>query len=83
MQQFLVKHNITANMNRPDCCTDNAEVESLFHSLKADLIRGNLFETTDKLHFKLKGYMNYIYNRQRLHSSLGYKTPAEFELAVN
>ncbi|TWX65185.1 IS3 family transposase [Colwellia demingiae] len=83
VQQFLVKHNITASMNRPGCCTDNAEVESFFHSLKADLIRGNVFATTDKLHSKLKGYMNYFYNRQRLHSSLGYKTPAEFELAVN
>jgi len=83
VQQFLVKHNITASMNRPGCCTDNAEVESFFHSLKADLIRGNVFATTDKLHSKLKGYMNYFYNRQRLHSSLGYKTPAEFELAEN
>ncbi len=83
VQQYLMKHNITASMNRPGCCTDNAEVESFFHSLKADIIRGNAFETTKKLHAKLKGYMNYFYNRQRLHSSLGYKTPAEYELAVN
>jgi len=83
VQQFLVKHNIKASMNRPGCCTDNAEVESFFHSLKADLIRGNKFETMNKLHSKLKGYLNYFYNRQRLHSSLGYKTPAEYELAVN
>ena len=36
VQQFLVKHNITASMSRPGCCTDNAEVESFFHSLKAE-----------------------------------------------
>lgn len=83
VQDFLVKHNIKSSMNRPGCCTDNAEVESFFHSLKADLIRGNKFATTNKLRSKLKGYMNYFYNRQRLHSSLGYKTPAEYELAVN
>lgn len=83
VQQFLLKHNIKASMNRPGCCTDNAEVESFFHSLKADLIRGNSFQTEDKLRSKLKGYLNYFYNRQRLHSSLGYRTPAEFELAVN
>ena len=83
VQQFLVKHNIIASMNRPGCCTDNAEVESFFHSLKADLIRGNTFDTMKKLQTKLKGYLNYFYNRQRLHSSLGYKTPAEYELAVN
>jgi transposase InsO family protein len=83
VQQFLLKNDIRASMNRPGCCTDNAEVESFFHSLKADIIRGNKFDTMDKLHSKLKGYINYFYNRQRLHSSLGYKTPAEFELANN
>jgi transposase InsO family protein len=83
VQQFLIKHNIKASMNRPGCCTDNAEVESFFHSLKADIIRGNKFDCTNKLLTKLKGYLNYFYNRQRLHSSLGYKTPVEFELAVN
>lgn len=83
VQQFLIKHNIKASMNRPGCCTDNAEVESFLHSLKADVIRGNKFETMNKLQTKLKGYLNYFYNRQRLHSSLGYKTPAEFELAGN
>lgn len=83
VQKYLVNHNIKASMNRPGCCTDNAEVESFFHSLKADLIRGNTFDSSNKLHSKLKCYLNYFYNRQRLHSSLGYKSPAEFELAVN
>ena len=83
MQEFLTKRNVKASMNRPGCCTDNAEVESFFHSLKADLICGNSFSTEDKLRTKLKGYLNYFYNRQRLHSSLGYRTPAEYELAVN
>ncbi len=83
VQAFLNRHHIKASMNRPGCCTDNAEVESFFHSLKADLIRGNKFETSDKLHAKLKGYLNYFYNRQRLHSSLGYQTPVEFESAAN
>lgn len=83
MQDFLRKRNVKASMNRPGCCTDNAEVESFFHSLKADLIRGNTFSNVNKLRVVLKGYLNHFYNRQRLHSSLGYKTPAEFELAVN
>uniref|UniRef100_UPI0019D0B7FB integrase core domain-containing protein n=1 Tax=Thalassotalea sp. G2M2-11 TaxID=2787627 RepID=UPI0019D0B7FB len=83
MQEFLKKRNVKASMNRPGCCTDNAEVESFFHSLKADLIRGNTFTTADKLRALLTGYLNNFYNRQRLHSSLGYQTPAEYELAVN
>ncbi len=83
VQKYLASKDIKASMNRPGCCTDNAEVESFFHSLKADLIRGNKFESSGKLLSKLKVYLNYFYNRQRLHSSLGYKSPAEFELAVN
>lgn len=83
VQAFLVKHNMISSMNRPGCCTDNAEVESFFHSLKGDVIRGNIFNSFKELHTLLKGYMNSFYNRQRLHSSLGYKTPAEYELAVN
>ncbi|MCW8834477.1 MAG: IS3 family transposase [Colwellia sp.] len=83
VQQFLLKNDIKASMNRPGCCTDNAEVESFFHSLKADLIRGHSFSCEDELRSRSKGYLNCFYNRQRLHSSLGYKTPAEYELAVN
>jgi len=83
VQSFLSRHNMQSSMNRPGCCTDNAEVESFFHSLKADLIRGYKFETANKLQSRLKGYLNYFYNRQRLHSSLGYKTPVEFEQAIN
>lgn len=83
MQAFLLNNKIKASMNRPGCCTDNAEVESFFHSLKADVIRGNAFHCENKLRAILKGYLNYFYNRQRLHSSLGYKTPVEYELAVN
>lgn len=83
VQQFLLNHNIQASMNRPGCCTDNAEVESFFHSMKGDLIRGNKFNSIQELLSLLKGYMNFFYNRQRLHSSLGYRTPAEYELAGN
>ncbi len=83
MQAFLKKRNVKASMNRPGCCTDNAEVDSFFHSLKADVIRGHIFNSVDKLRVLLKSYLNHFYNRQRLHSSLGYKTPAEFELAAN
>lgn len=79
VQHFLVKNNIEPSMNRPGQCTDNAEVESFFHSLKADIIRGNRFKTANEMVTKLKSYLNGFYNRQRLPSSLGYKTPVEFE----
>ena len=82
VQRYLETHNIISSMNRPGCCTDNAEVESFFHSLKADIIRGYKFEKACDLQSRLRSYLDYFYNRQRLHSSLSYKTPAEFELAA-
>ncbi len=82
VQAFLKKHQIEPSMNRPGHCTDNAEVESFFHSMKGDIIRGNKFRTFNELLKPLKSYLNYFYNRQRLHSSLGYRTPVEFEQAV-
>jgi transposase InsO family protein len=82
VQRFLSKNNVISSMNRPGCCTDNAEVESFFHSLKADLIRGNRYDSASSLYASLKSYLDDFYNRQRLHSSLGYKTPVEFELAA-
>lgn len=83
VQQYLKKHNIVASMNRPGCCTDNAEVESFFHSLKADVIRGFSFAKASALKSQLSAYLDYFYNRQRMHSSLGYKTPVEFESAAH
>ncbi|GLX83702.1 hypothetical protein theurythT_31550 [Thalassotalea eurytherma] len=47
MQEFLRKRNVKARMNRPVFCTDNAEVESFFRSLKADIIRVNTFATAN------------------------------------
>ena len=82
VQHYLETHNIISSMNRPGCCTDNAEVESFFHSLKADIIRGFTYDKASDLESKLRSYLDYFYNRQRLHSSLSYKTPVEFELAA-
>lgn len=53
---YLACHNIKTRMNRPDCCTDNAEIELFFHSLKADLIRENKFKTSSSLRSKLLGF---------------------------
>jgi transposase InsO family protein len=43
VKYFPIKQKVKASMNHHCCCTDNAEVESFFHSLKAELIRGNKF----------------------------------------
>jgi len=57
---------------------DNAQMESFFHSLKAELTRGVVFSTDRALRGALRGYIRY-YNTTRLHSALGYRSPIAFE----
>ena len=80
VQALLSKHGIVPSMNRPGHCTDNAEVESFFHTLKGDIIRKNSFKSEKQLRDKLVGYIQHFYNRNRLHSSLGYRSPHEYEV---
>lgn len=58
---------------------DNAHMESFFHSLKGELVRGVHFASDQALRAQLQQYMHY-YNHTRLHSALGYRSPVAFEL---
>ena len=78
-QSELAKHGIRASMSRPGCCTDNAHMESFFHTAKAELIHGVEFEDDRQLRRALAGYINQFYNRNRMHSALGYMSPVEYE----
>lgn len=78
-QQCLKRHGILHSLSRPGKCTDNAHMESFFHSLKAELIRGVLFQSTADLKYALARYINDFYNRKRLHSGIGYCSPIEYE----
>lgn len=75
----LKKHGIKASVNRPGHCTDNAHMESFFHSLKVELIRGRKFNGGKELRSSLNSYINQFYNHKRLHSGIGYYSPAEYE----
>ncbi len=79
LQAILKKQQISPSLNRPRHCTDNAEVESFFHTLKGELIHGTSFATDQDLRHKLGSYINQYYNRQRMHSSLGYRSPVQYE----
>jgi transposase InsO family protein len=57
---------------------DNAHMESFFHSLKTERLHGRRFPTVELLRTALKSYVTY-YNRHRLHSALGYRSPIEYE----
>jgi putative transposase len=75
LDEFGFKHSV----NRPGCCTDNAHMESFFHSLKAELIRGTVFRGVKALRKALATYINQFYNSVRLHSSLDYVSPLKYE----
>jgi transposase InsO family protein len=75
----LKKHGIKQSFNRAGHCTDNAFMESFYHSLKGELIRKMKYKTVKELRNALKGYINGFYNRVRLHSGLEYLSPLEYE----
>jgi transposase InsO family protein len=66
------------SMNRPREVTDNAHMESFFHSLKTDVVHGASLATPDEVGPLLRRYFPY-YNRVRLHSGLGYRSPVDYE----
>jgi putative transposase len=67
-------------MSRKGNCWDNAVAESFFKTLKSDLVYGNNFQTMKEAKTAVFEYIEIWYNRKRLHSSLGYRTPLEMEI---
>lgn len=78
-RDLLKQHGIRQSFNRPGRCTDNAHMESFYHSLKGELIRGSVYRRTSVLRRSLSRYINQFYNTVRLHSGLGYLSPIEYE----
>jgi transposase InsO family protein len=79
IQNELQRHGIEPSMNRPGSCTDNAHMESFFHSLKAERIHGETFGSERELRMAIAGYIDQFYNPIRLHSGIGYVSPSRFE----
>lgn len=75
----LKRHGIRQSFNRPYHSTDNAFMESFFHSVKGELIRGSYYKKVKDLRAALSRYINGFYNKERLHSSLNYMSPTEYE----
>jgi transposase InsO family protein len=70
---------IIASMSRKANCYDNAHVESFFHSLKTELVYRRSFKTREEAKQAIFEWIETWYNRQRLHSSLGYIAPEQYE----
>ncbi|KXF80787.1 hypothetical protein ATN88_16035 [Enterovibrio coralii] len=69
---------VMQNRNRSGRCTDNAEVESFLKTLKGDLIKDVFIGRLVQLEEQLRRYVDYFYNRSRLHGSMGYIYPIAF-----
>ncbi|MDN3650811.1 IS3 family transposase [Reinekea marina] len=78
-QSELVKYGMHHSVNRPGHCTDNAFMESFYHSLKGELIRQTYFKGIEELRSELSRYINKFYNTVRLHSGIGYMSPINYE----
>lgn len=76
----LLRDKYNQSMSRADNPYDNAFMESCFSRLKTELLEGGVFQNIEDARTEIFDYIETYYNRVRLHSSLGYKSPAEFEL---
>jgi transposase InsO family protein len=76
---LLKEYKMLQSQSRKANCWDNACVESFFHTLKTELIYHEDFETRAQAHDAIFEWVEAFYNRQRLHSTLGYKSPVDFE----
>jgi putative transposase len=74
----LVALGIVQSMRRRRKLNDNAFMESFFHSMKAEAIDGRVFDDDLSLYSVVRQYIH-RYNRTRLHSSLGYRSPITYE----
>ncbi|HSS98685.1 MAG TPA: IS3 family transposase [Terriglobales bacterium] len=82
-QDLLAQHHITVSMSRTGNCYDNAVMESFFRTLKAECVDLHVFHSHAHARSLLFEFVEVYYNRQRLHSSLAYCTPAAFEAAFS
>ena len=77
--EVLSAHKIRASMSRKGNCYDNAFVESFFRTLKVELVYTRKFRTREEARAAIFEFIEVWYNRQRLHSSLDYMTPEQYE----
>ena len=82
-RQILAQHGLVLSMSRKANCYDNAFIESFFSSLKYELVYHHRFATLAQARTAIFDYIETFYNRTRLHSSLAYQTPINFESQLN
>ena len=81
-QQRLDDYGMICSMSRKGNCSDNAPMESFFGTRKTESLHHRTFATRDEARQEIFDYIEVFYNRQRKHSALDFRSPAEFEMAV-
>ena len=77
----LIKQNqFNQSMSRKGNCYDNAVVESFFHTLKVECVNRQVYKSKQQAKESIIDYINCFYNSERLHSTLDYMSPVDFEL---
>jgi transposase InsO family protein len=82
-QRVLSEEGIVCSMSGVGQCWDNAPVESFFGRMKCEIAGSEMFATKDHAKAEIFEYLEVFYNRVRLHSSLGFVSPEEFERTYN
>jgi putative transposase len=78
-QDLLTKHGMICSMSRKGDCWDNAAMESFFGSLKMECTHHRRYHSRSEARRDIFYYIEVFYNNERLHSKLGYMSPAQFE----
>jgi len=82
-RQQLERCGLVASMSRKGNCYDNAAMEAFWSTLKREALEESANWSKDHVRRVIFEYIESIYNRNRLHSSLGYQSPVDFEQQNN
>jgi len=81
-RKLLSEYGMRISMSRKGDCWDNAPMESFFATMKKELVHHRKYRTREEARRDIFEYIEVFYNRERLHSSLGYLSPADYEQRV-
>ncbi len=82
-REHLAAWKLTPSMSRRGNCYDNAAMESFWSTLKEELVHRRAFASRAQAASAIFDYIETFYNRERLHSALGFMSPVEFEKQTN
>lgn len=80
---LITDNSLIQSMSGKGNCYDNAAMESFFKTLKTELVHWEKYATRDEAKKSVFEYIEVYYNRKRMHSSIGYMNPVEFENSLN